>query len=190
MDTTAKLVKKDRVKPPARVGRPSKLTPEIQATVVQYVRGGNYFSVACRAAGLSYATFQEWMSRGEDKNADPAKPPTPEFEAFARSIRKAEADAEASSITLIRTAARTSWQAAAWYLERKYPDRYGRRERISVGGDDDAPPIRTESKAVVGHVDLGTKEDLAEIITGLLDAGAVRMEPADDGSGLPAAQVD
>ena len=25
-----------------------------------------------------------------------------------------------------------TWQAAAWYLERKHPDRWGRRERVDV----------------------------------------------------------
>ena len=25
-----------------------------------------------------------------------------------------------------------TWQAAAWYLERKHPDRWGRRERVDL----------------------------------------------------------
>ena len=39
----------------------------------------------------------------------------------------AMAEAEALHVGVIATAARKSWQASAWFLERKYPQKWGRR---------------------------------------------------------------
>ena len=38
-------------------------------------------------------------------------------------------------MALVQSAAPQHWQAAAWWLERSFPDRYGRRDRNEVSGD-------------------------------------------------------
>jgi transposase len=43
-------------------------------------------------------------------------------------VSLAEATAEADCVMQIKKAALTSWFAAAWLLERKWPERWGRRE--------------------------------------------------------------
>lgn len=35
-------------------------------------------------------------------------------------------------IRIIEEAAQTKWQAAAWYLERRWPERWAKRERFEV----------------------------------------------------------
>jgi len=42
-------------------------------------------------------------------------------------VEKAQAGAEMTSIALINRASEMQWQAAAWRLERKHPDRWGRK---------------------------------------------------------------
>jgi hypothetical protein len=52
--------------------------------------------------------------------------------AFLAAVKKAQADAVAANVQLIQIAAREgTWQAAAWWLERRHPDQYGSdRKRV------------------------------------------------------------
>ena len=40
------------------MGRPTKLTPERQNRLVEAIQAGNYYKVACAAAGIDYSTFR------------------------------------------------------------------------------------------------------------------------------------
>lgn len=44
-------------------GRPTKLTPKIQAALVDYLSIGNYIIPACLSVGISEDTFYGWMRR-------------------------------------------------------------------------------------------------------------------------------
>ena len=55
---------------------------------------------------------------------------------FSESVKKAIAEAQHRNIMLIQKHAQTSWQAAAWYLERSDPESWGRRERVEMTGRD------------------------------------------------------
>jgi hypothetical protein len=54
---------------------------------------------------------------------------------FSDQYQKALAEAEMSSLAKVRAAAGSDWKAAAWFLERRAPDRWGRR-RVEVTGPD------------------------------------------------------
>lgn len=43
----------------------------------------------------------------------------PEYVAFLAAVKEAEAEAEAEIVSCVRRAAITSWQAGAWWLERR-----------------------------------------------------------------------
>ena len=51
---------------------------------------------------------------------------------FVESTKKAEAEAICRNVAVINVAARTQWQASAWYLERRYPDDYGRKDKVDA----------------------------------------------------------
>jgi hypothetical protein len=51
---------------------------------------------------------------------------------FAALLERAEAQAEVRAVTNVVEAGANQWQASMTYLERRYPDRWGRRERQSV----------------------------------------------------------
>ena len=67
------------------------------------------------------------MRGEEDESGD--------FLEFVEAVKKAEAEAEVESVALIRRSAQDGqWQAAAWFLERRKPSDWGRKDRHEIGG--------------------------------------------------------
>ncbi len=110
---------------PSELG--SKLTPAIVATVLGNLAAGCYIETACAAAGISKQTYYNWLEHAEED-------PDSAYAEFAALVEKARAQAEAANLRIIRKAANDSWQAAAWLLERVYPDKYGMRNRTTHDG--------------------------------------------------------
>lgn len=107
------------------MGRPTKLTPRVQEIVTKALEAGAFFSVACELAGIGDSTGYRWIEEG-DKGRSP-------YREFRDAVKKAEAASEFDALATIRGAARDgTWQAAAWYLERKHPDRWGKRVPMPV----------------------------------------------------------
>jgi hypothetical protein len=53
------------------------------------------------------------------------------FFEFCEAVKKAEAEAEAAAVVQIKAAASSgTWQAAAWFLERKFKDRWARTDKV------------------------------------------------------------
>ena len=119
------------------MARPLKLTPQRQKRLADALAVGNTYENACAAAGIDYATFRRWMVRGEAESRG-------QFSQFCEVITRAEAEAEHNAITIIRKAAETDWRAAVWWLERRFPHRWGKRARLSV-------TQRTEGQLTVQH---------------------------------------
>jgi len=109
--------------------RPTKLTPETKDKIIQAIAAGNYQETAAKYAGINPNTFYTWMKLGENKKGKPA------YREFREAVEKARAQAEVRNVALIQQAGQDgSWQAAAWYLERSYPTRFGRHNRVEVTG--------------------------------------------------------
>jgi hypothetical protein len=114
------------------MGRPSKLTPETQQKIAQAVASGNYFDTAAAYGGISYDTFNDWMNKGINKV-------DAKYVQFYHAIKKAEADAEVMRVARISKAGQEgNWQADAWQLERRYPQKWGRRVS-EVNGPEGGP---------------------------------------------------
>ncbi|MHA2264310.1 MAG: helix-turn-helix domain-containing protein [Candidatus Thorarchaeota archaeon] len=95
----------------------SKLTPELQAKVVEYIQEGNYDKVAAQAVGITRATFYRWIRLGRKEQSGP------HYE-FYLAVEKAKALGEVALLQTIKRASARTWQAAAWILERSRPERY------------------------------------------------------------------
>ncbi len=66
----------------------------------------------------------------DGKRPNPQPPPYTEFR---DAVEKARAEAEARKLSVIHTAAESGiWQAAAWFLERSFPKRWGRRVEVTT----------------------------------------------------------
>jgi hypothetical protein len=92
------------------------------------------------------------------------------FVVFKWQTEKAEAAAEVRILQNINTAAQDgNWQAGAWVLERKRPERWGRRERISLEGPEPGSPVEIEQRTVITVDALNHK--LEELVAGKRKAG-------------------
>ena len=123
------------------MARPSKLTEEVQTRIVQLIRAGNTVEVAAKTAGISEATFYGWLARAEAEASKRAGVPFVEFRA---AVLQARAEAEAMLVTRIAKAAGNgSWAAAAWLLERRFPQRWA---KPSLQDAANAAPALNESE--------------------------------------------
>jgi len=112
------------------VGRPSKLNERIKKSLLDAVASGTTLEGACDFAGIDYSTFKRWMSKGERADG------RPEYRAFRAAVKDALSVFEVAALARIQQASKQHWVAAAWLLERRFPERYGRAEaRIVEPGD-------------------------------------------------------
>jgi transposase len=123
------------------MARRTKLTPEIQTAVIDALSAGNYLETAAQYAGIHPATLFRWLDRGraalesEDDNH-----PDKTYGEFCEAVEKARAQSEVRAVALIRKAAMDgTWQAAAWFLERSHPHKWGRQGRVEVTGKGGGP---------------------------------------------------
>lgn len=101
------------------MGRPSKLTPEIQEAFVKAIAEGLNYAQACNVIGVSYTAYRKWRRKGRSGQGV--------YGAFVAEIKRAEAEAIRQHLAAVTSARDKSWQAAAWWLERKYPHIYGQQ---------------------------------------------------------------
>jgi len=94
------------------MARSSKLTPEVQQRICDALGVGATYELAASYGGVAYETFRQWRE---------TKP------AFSGALKDAEGRAAVALLAKIQKAAgEGTWQAAAWILERRYPQLYGR----------------------------------------------------------------
>lgn len=106
-------------------GRPSLLTPELQEAICKSIGAGLTFTDACRVNHIGVSTFMAWKEKGE------AAPDGP-YRELIDAVKEAEAVFKQTHLITITKASESSWQAAAWLLERKYPQEFALRQQIAV----------------------------------------------------------
>jgi transposase len=93
-------------------GRPTALNPDVQRCICEAITAGNTRHDAAEYAGVGESTIRSWLAKGRRQRRG-------KFRAFLAAIKKAEADAVVRNVAIIQKAAGRTWQAAAWWLERK-----------------------------------------------------------------------
>jgi hypothetical protein len=122
-----------------RTGRPSKCSPERVEAILAMLRAGNTRSAAAAAAGVDRSQLWRWMARDAT---------------FRNAIEKAEAEAKLRFVGQIdRAVTDGTWQAAAWWLERRRPDAWGKRERVDL-------TVRREAERLAAELGV----DAAELV--------------------------
>lgn len=132
------------------------------AKIITLVRAGNYLETAAASADISAQTVRLWLKKGDEL-------PGSVYHKFSRAFLKASAEWEASALANIDDAARgryyaillkdengnqmfdkdglplyikpeiKDWTAQAYRLEKKFPEKYGKRE--STTSDTSQAPI-------------------------------------------------
>jgi len=103
-----------------------KLTQELLEQIAHDVGEGNYITTVCQAYGISKFTYYDWRKKGKAGRSGL-------FKAFYDATEAAVAQAEQHYVGVIKDAANSgTWTAAAWWLERRYPERWGKRDKVDV----------------------------------------------------------
>lgn len=101
-----------------KAGRPSKYTPETVDKILKALAVGAPYTHACNYAGIGFDAFNEWRAK---------------YPEFSESIKEAEGRAVTGWLAKIEKAASDgNWQAAAWKLERRYPQEFGRQDKVTI----------------------------------------------------------
>ena len=108
------------------MARPTKYNEERAAQIEQAIGVGATRKLACLYAGIDIGTLENWEKR---------------YSVFSERLKKAEGRASIGWLAKIEKAANEEWQAAAWKLERRYPQDYGRKvtEVTGAGGKELLP---------------------------------------------------
>ncbi len=123
------------------MGRKSKLTKELIKDAAKMVAAGNYIKDVYPILGIDESTWYRWLKEGERAKSGIKRE-------FYKAIKKAEKEAIARNVALIQRAAQEgNWQAAAWWLERKYFEDWGRKDKVDLSADKDG------FKVIVEYVD-------------------------------------
>jgi hypothetical protein len=158
-------------------GRKTKLTAELTTDLEQLLAAGNYREQACNALGIHPATLYRWLERADADEQDGRTSP---YRELRDAVTRAEAGAERDAVTLVRRHAVADWRAAAWYLERRHPSRWGRRDRLDVDATVGQAPKRKTVSA-------GSGERAEEIRSALAEA---LHRPAEADENSPTMQED
>lgn len=147
-----------------RRGAPYKITAEIQTKLINALKGGNFIQIACDYAGIAYSTFYDWLHRGEKGQK--------EFVEFSNAVREALSQGEMKLVVtldkfatgrpaqfdsqgrLIQEAIYPDWKCALAMLERKFPQRWGKRDQLKLYEADKGEDFKPE----------GSFEKILEII--------------------------
>ena len=116
---------------PAKVkkaGRPIALTPTKKRNFLAAIKVGVPLSMACDAAGIHTSTFYNWKNRLDQE------PEGSELRAFFNDIKKREAQGLQENLERVLAAAEEprNWTASAWWLERRYPQHFGKAVQVSA----------------------------------------------------------
>lgn len=155
------------------MGKPTKLTPALAKKLVALVEAGNYVNVAASACGIGRQTFYDWQKRGE---ADLKTGTLTPFAELAELLDVAAAKAEVDAVALVRKQSKL-WQASMTFLERRFPDRWGRRQAIEHSGPQGGPMQHAISPGALAKA---STEFLKAVTEGrAVDGGT--LDPSDKG---------
>lgn len=159
---------------PPEVGRPSDALVDVARLhkFLSLVARGNYIETACKAAGFSYQTLSNWKRQAEAGQIAAI--------AFVEAYEKAQAEAETEAVDHIRSTRKRPelWAASMTHLERRHPDRWGKR------ADDTSVP-----KIVV---QIGARDSDVSVSVGSIiepRTSVVDVTPSDAMTCLESAQV-
>lgn len=114
------------------MARPTKLTSAITSKIVEAIKAGATHEHAAQYAGINVATFYDWKAKGEAGEEG--------FSEFSDALKTAEGQGAVELLKRIKEASEDPkfWTAAAWILERRHPDIYGKQKLdITLSGSID-----------------------------------------------------
>lgn len=103
-----------------------KLTDEVQETLIKSLENGLAIKSACGRASISEKTFYNWYNKGAEAKSG-------KYKNFHDAVDNAKNTAQSNFENIIASAAnKGTWQAAAWWLERRRPEMYKLKESHEI----------------------------------------------------------
>jgi len=131
------------------MGRPTKLTPEVQERLLLAISAGNTREAAAIYAGIGERTLYRWIAKGENGKRNG------KFRQLWQALREAENAVEIECVAIIRRAMSKDWRAATWWLERRKHGAWGRKASLDV-------TIHREAERLAKKTGLSVEEIIAE----------------------------
>jgi hypothetical protein len=106
-------------------GRPIKLNDELTKRICENLRLGLPYNLVCKAAGIHYDTFNEYLKSGragEDQI----------FVDFLEKVEAAEMECTQEAMRTIKANSTMSWQCASWYLQHRHPQEFGSYNKVDL----------------------------------------------------------
>jgi len=128
------------------------LTPEVSKKICNLVRVGNYLDTAAAACGVTRATLHRWLRIG---NKDLEMGRKTVHSRFVNRVHRVMAESELLSLAMLNDHGLKSWQAVAWKMERRFPERWGKsyKAEIELTGKDGGPiEIGDARKQLLGRL--------------------------------------
>lgn len=138
--------------------------PERRAALLAALAGGSSRKAACGFAKINYVTFLEYVKLDTD---------------FLEQVEYAEGTRAVIAAATIQLHGKADWRALAWYLERKYPDEWGRGASAALPDPANTAPLEIpiDLAALTDHEYATLKELVAKIDARLSAIPAVAQIP-------------
>src|SRR5262245_15774067 len=104
------------------MARPTNLTNEVFNKIVALVRAGNFREAAAAKCKVPLRTLYHWLKRGRQEDEGI-------YAKFLQGVQEAESSAEINMVAVIVRGARQDPNHAKWFLEKKFPKRWGSQSR-------------------------------------------------------------
>ena len=152
-----KMPKRKLKRPNSNIKRKRKFTRQNRRLIYEALRTGLPIGKATELAGLDRSTYYRWLKKGKDDRY-------PVHQRFRKAILRIQVKLEKEKLDIIRKVAQGGytvqegrvqvskkkgieievkvkkmmpcWQAAAWFLERRYPELYGRKRKLNSEDDE------------------------------------------------------
>jgi hypothetical protein len=103
------------------MGRPCKLTLELQQRIGENIALGLTYRLAAQSAGITYKTLNEWNQKGQTEKSG-------KYFEFSQYILKCNADAAKALLERLNSLAKAGdTRICLWILERRFSEDFARR---------------------------------------------------------------
>lgn len=114
-----------------------KLDAELIERAHKLISEGHYAVTVCAYLGIDESTYYKWITKAK---GDIENNKNSIYVQFFKSINEAEAKAEMRHLqNIVKASADGTWQASAWYLERKHKAKWSAKQEVQLSGDEEKP---------------------------------------------------
>lgn len=100
-----------------KVGQPTKYTPELVQRTKELIELGLNYQDVCDSLGISKETFSQFRKK---------------YIEYSDVVRVANAKVKEISLKSLRVGEMKDWKAAAWRLERRWPEEYKEKKELEL----------------------------------------------------------